>query len=341
MRASLRRLARSRGAQPLLAAAATVLERGGRRGPLDVAIVNYHRVDEHDARPYLHPGLISATPAAFEAQLVELARRTSPVALVDLLAAVRGERRLPDRPLLVTVDDGYEDFSEHAWPRLRRLGIPVTLFVATAYPGEPRRRFWWDRLSHALRTTSRQRFEADGVTYDLDGEAARLAAFRKLRTVLKASAHEDAMVMVDAWCDTLGLPDAPSGILGWAALRSLAAEGVTMAAHTRTHPLLTRVDAEVMAAEVQGSREDLVRELGPVPPAFAYPSGAHDDDVVEAVGGLGFELAFTTIRGLVDLRRPDPLRMRRINIGGGTSLAALRLQLIRGVGAPLAALDRD
>jgi hypothetical protein len=59
------------------------------------------------------------------------------------------------------------------------------------------------------------------------------------------------------------------------------------------------------------------------------------------VGALGFELAFTIVRGLVDLRRPDPLRLRRINVGRGTTLAALRLQLTRGVGAPLAALDGD
>lgn len=320
---------------------ATVLEPAGRRGPLDVAILTYHRIDTPGARPYLHPGLISATPDAFEAQVAELDRRANPVGLDDLRAAIRGERRLPDRPVLVTVDDGYEDFAEHAWPRLRRLGIPATLFVPTAYPGDPGRRFWWDRLSHALRTTDRSTFEVDGVAHDLGGEEARLAAFRRLRTVVKATPHERAMARVDAWCADLGLPDAPSGVLDWASLRSLAAEGLTIAPHTRTHPLLTRVDAETLAAEIDGSRVDLHRELAAVPPVFAYPSGAHDDAVVQAVGDLGFELAFTTSRGLVDLRRPDPLRLRRINVGGGTSLAALRLQLIRGVGAPLAALGGD
>jgi peptidoglycan/xylan/chitin deacetylase (PgdA/CDA1 family) len=326
---------------PVLAAVAAVLEGAGRRGPSHVAILTYHRVDEHGARPYLHPGLISATPSTFEAQLVELASRANPITLDDLRAAVRGDRPLPDRPLLVTFDDAYEDFAEHAWPRLRRLGIPATLFVPTAYPGRPDQRFWWDRLSHALRTTVRRSFDSDGVKYSLDGEAARLAAFRRLRALLKATPHESATRMVDGWCETLGLPDAPSGILDWPALRSLAAEGVTIAPHTRTHPLLTRVDADRVAAEIDGSRVDLEREVGMVPPVFAYPSGAHDATVVETVSSLGFELAFTTRRGLVDLRGADPLRLRRINVGPGTSCAALRLQLIRGVGAPLGAFDRD
>jgi peptidoglycan/xylan/chitin deacetylase (PgdA/CDA1 family) len=341
MRASLRRLVRSPIAEPVMAAVATVLEPAGRRRPHDVAILTYHRVDEPSARPYLHPGLISATPTAFEAHMVDIARRANPVGLDDLRLAMRGDRQLPDRPVLVTFDDGYEDFAEHAWPRLRRLGIPATLFVSTAYPGEPGRRFWWDRLSHALRTTDRRSLEVDGTVEDLGSETARLATFKRLRTLVKSTPHEPAMVMVDAWCADLGGPDAPSGILDWAGLRSLAAEGVTIAPHTRTHPLLTRVAGESLATEIDGSRVDLHRELGTVPPAFAYPSGAHDDTVVQAVGDLGFELAFTTLRGLVDLRRPDPLRLRRINVGGGTSLAALRLQLIRGVGAPLAALGGD
>jgi peptidoglycan/xylan/chitin deacetylase (PgdA/CDA1 family) len=341
MRDSLRRVARSPVAEPLLAAAATVLELGARRGPLDVAVLTYHRVDEPGARPYLYPGLISATPDTFEAHLRELTRRANPIRLDDLRAAVRGDRRLPDRPVLVTFDDAYEDFAEHAWPRLRRLDIPATLFVPTAYPDSPGRRFWWDRLSHAISTTDRASLEVDGVTYDLHGDAARLAAFRKLRALIKGTPHDRAMTMVDGWCAVLGLPDAPSGILDWRALRSLAAEGVTIAPHTRTHPLLTRVDADVLVAEVDGSRVDLEREIGAVPPVFAYPAGAHDDVVVEAVGALGFELAFTIVRGLVDLRRPDPLRLRRINVGSGTTVAALRLQFIRGVGAPLAALERD
>ncbi len=341
MRATLRRIARSPFAEPILAGAATLLEPAGKRRPSDVAVLTYHRVDEPGARPHLHPGLISATPAVFDIQLTELARRANPIDLADLRAAMRGERRLPARPVMITVDDAYEDFAEHAWPRLRRLGLPVTLFVPTAYPGDPTRRFWWDRLSHALRTSPRQVLEAEGVRHDLGDQASRLATFRRLRALVKATAHDRAMAMVDGWCTTLGLPDAPSGVLDWTALRALAAEGVTIAAHSRTHPLLTHLDAAALPDEIGGSHADLEREIGSVAPVFAYPSGDHDEAVISAVAMLGFEQAFTTERGLVDLRRVEPLRLRRINIGAATSIAALRLQLIRGVGAPLAAFERD
>ncbi len=340
MRTRLRRLASSPLVEPVLAATASLLEPVGRRRPSDVAILTYHRVDEPGARPYLHPGLISATPPVFETQLLEIARRANPISVADLRAAVRGERRLPDRPLLLTVDDAYEDFAEHAWPHLRKLGIPATLFVPTAYPGDPTRRFWWDRLSHALRTTTRRALEIDGVRLDLTDERSRLAAFRRLRGLVKSAAHERAMALVDGWCTTLDAAEGPSGVLDWTSLRSLAAEGVTIAAHSRTHPLLTRVDPASLLDEIAGSRDDLERELGFVPEVFAYPSGDHNDAVVAGVARSGFELAFTTVRGHTDLRHVDQLRLPRINVGSGTSIAALRLQLIRGAAAPLAIFDR-
>ena len=75
MRATLRRIARSPLAEQIMAAAATVLEPAGRRGPSDVAVLTYHRVDEPGARPHLHPGLISATPRAFDAIITDVLTR--------------------------------------------------------------------------------------------------------------------------------------------------------------------------------------------------------------------------------------------------------------------------
>jgi len=119
-------------------------------------------------------------------------------------------------------------------------------------------------------------------------------------------------------------------VLDWDELRQLAAEGVTLAPHTRDHPLLDRVDLERAEAEITGSLEDLERETGSVAsPArvLAYPSGAHGGSAVEAARRAGMTLAMTTKRGGNDLRRADRLRLRRINVGGRASVPLIRAQL--------------
>jgi transcriptional regulator of arginine metabolism len=51
-------------------------------------------------------------------------------------------------------------------------------------------------------------------------------------------------------------------------------------------------------------------------------------DVVSALADEGVEVAFTTERGVNDLRRPDWLRLRRINVGRRSSVGAIRLQVL-------------
>jgi peptidoglycan/xylan/chitin deacetylase (PgdA/CDA1 family) len=111
-------------------------------------------------------------------------------------------------------------------------------------------------------------------------------------------------------------------------LRELASEGVAIGSHTRTHPLLTRIPLEEVRAEVTGALRDLRRELGTVLPILAYPAGAFDDRVVRIVEEEGHLLAFTTARGVNDLARAHPLKLRRIYVGPRTSSALFRAQLM-------------
>ncbi len=49
--------------------------------------------------------------------------------LEDYLLFVRGERKLPKNPVIITFDDGYDSVYRHAWPILKRLNFPAVVFV--------------------------------------------------------------------------------------------------------------------------------------------------------------------------------------------------------------------
>ena len=98
--------------------------------------------------------------------------------------------------------------------------------------------------------------------------------------------------------------------LDWAELRALAQDGVTLAPHTRTHPLLTRVTSTQVREEIAASRDELARETGQCAPAFAYPAGAYDATVQKILREEGFQLAFTTAAGHNPLPCSDALQLR-------------------------------
>ncbi|HEY8170113.1 MAG TPA: polysaccharide deacetylase family protein [Candidatus Limnocylindria bacterium] len=299
-----------------------------------LAVLTYHRVgdDADEGGPGLYPGLVSATASELDAQLTFLTRHYTVISLDDLFAARHGDP-LPRRAVLLTFDDAYTDFGDVAWPVLRRHRVPVTLFVPTAFPRPETPGFWWDWLYAAVETVeatqAHRPLRVRGLELPIDGAVSRREAFRQLRTLVKGLPHDEGMAVVADVARVAGVSAPTRSVLSWDALRSLAAQGVTLAPHSRTHPLLTRVDAERLADELAGSLDDLRSEIGDCLPVVAYPSGDWSRDVVAAAETAGYEIGFTTKRGLIDLRRADWLSLRRINVGGRTSLNVLRAQVGR------------
>jgi peptidoglycan/xylan/chitin deacetylase (PgdA/CDA1 family) len=326
-RAAVRDLAAAAAATPSFARLIDLLERLDRSRPSLLPVLTYHRIDEQAADG--HSAIFSATPAEFATQVRWLASRRRPISLAHLLEVRRAAASLPPRSVMVTFDDGYRDFAEVAWPTLKEHGVPVTLFVPTAYPGAGQRAFWWDRLDAAFTTTARRdELETDLGRISLRSAADRRRSLRDVRGRIAAMPHAVALEQLDRLIQELGGVAADSPVLTWPELRALAHDGVAVAPHSRTHPLLDRIERGAAGREIAGSRHDLQREIGISPPAFAYPGGAHSPDVVALVTEAGFEVAFTTQRGINDLRRADWLRLRRINVGSRANVSLLRAQLL-------------
>jgi len=88
-----------------------------------------------------------------------------------------------------------------------------------------------------------------------------------------------------------GIPVLP--LLDWEELGRLREQGVSLAAHTATHPHLPGCDAPRLAAEVVRSADVLASTLGRVPDGFAYPYGEVSADV-ERVVAATYRWACTT-----------------------------------------------
>lgn len=307
-----------------------LLERMEQDRPNLLRVLTYHRVDEPDAQPALRPNLLSATPAGFEEQMRYVAARFHVVAIPEVIAACHGGPPLPPRSVLITFDDAYRDFAEHAWPILRRHDLPVVLFVPTAYPDQPDRSFWWDRLHQAFWATPRRDTIATPLgRLRLATPRQRHRGAQRLNEHVKMLSHADGMALVDQVCRDLDSPPAENRVLGWNELRRLAREGVALGSHTQNHPLVNRIPLELARAEAANSLEDLRREIGPVEPVFAYPGGGLSNDVVHALREDRFLLSFTTAPGINDLANSDPLRLRRLDVSRQATLPVFRTRLLQ------------
>jgi peptidoglycan/xylan/chitin deacetylase (PgdA/CDA1 family) len=78
-----------------------------------------------------------------------------------------------------------------------------------------------------------------------------------------------------------------TAFMTWDQVREMQRAGMTIGAHSRTHPSLTAPNVD-LNAEVAGSRTDIERNLGSAPDLFAYPYGDWNAHVEDAVRDAGF-----------------------------------------------------
>lgn len=91
-------------------------------------ILTYHSIS-------IGPSPLEIPPKIFVEQMEWLAARARVCSLAELVQTLKSASPLPERTAVITFDDGYADFAEHAAPVLARLKFPATVFLPTAHLG--------------------------------------------------------------------------------------------------------------------------------------------------------------------------------------------------------------
>jgi peptidoglycan/xylan/chitin deacetylase (PgdA/CDA1 family) len=104
------------------------------------------------------------------------------------------------------------------------------------------------------------------------------------------------------------------GFLTASQIQELDRAGMDVGDHTAHHVDLRLLTPSELQAETAGSRKTLEAVLGHPVYFFAYPFGAFNDRVVQAVHDAGFTMAYTTAGGTTE-STASPLTMPRIHVG--------------------------
>ena len=226
--------------------------------------------------------------------------------LVARLAAGRSLRGLA----AITFDDAYAGALTLAWPLLRELGLPATMFIVAGAPGRGAP-FWWDHPAIV-------KDDAPGT------RRRRLFTLHGDRTLILNSAGAGEATALPA----THLP------AHWQALRraGTAGAGLELGAHTLTHRTLTGMSDRDLQQEIEQSRDVIEDHVGMRPDSFSYPYGIWDARVLTATRRAGYRAAVTLEFGL-NMPDTDPLALNRVNVPASISGAAFA-SWAAGLGPP-------
>ena len=347
LKSAVKRLARRVAQTPPLPE--VTLRRRARRS---LTVLAYHRIGPTPAADYpFDDALFSATQEEFARELDYVRRHLDVISVSELARGLEasasgsgGKMALPERPALLTFDDGYRDNATLAAPILREAGLSACFFLCTHIIGTDAVP-WWDQIAccfkHSRAAGVASPFSATDAPYPCSPEHRDRSAARFL-TQFKQTAWPTALRCLAELRDRTGVvpeeyADTPL-FMSWQEAASLVEQGMEVGGHTRTHPILSQIqDAEGLDWEVGGGARDLREELGVSPLAFAYPVGgdammsAQADD---AIRRAGFQISFSYKHGFASRSPAAPWRLPRFHAEHGADFGAFRFELARAPHAP-------
>jgi peptidoglycan/xylan/chitin deacetylase (PgdA/CDA1 family) len=264
-----------------------------------VAILRYHAICGDEGYRYADPA-ICITPASFSEHVRYLAAHYAVLPLPEVVERLRRRRPLPPNCVVITFDDGYAD-NLAAARTMRHHGLSGTFFITAGClaGGEP---FWPAEVRALVRAIRRPVVELDvgGATtrLALQTENDRHRAVRALSRLFKSVPIPIRDALRERLRSAAGSPALEPCMLRWNDVAEMHRMGMTIGAHTLTHPNLPSAGMESAMQEIAGSKARLEHELGCPVTMFSYPNGGAEryvtPELERVVEQSGFAAAATS-----------------------------------------------
>jgi peptidoglycan/xylan/chitin deacetylase (PgdA/CDA1 family) len=227
------------------------------------------------------------------------------------------------KTVVFTVDDGYEDFYEFAYPIFKKHHASAAIFLISDFV-DGKMHMWWDRIRYSVENarvgeidlhigTKKLRFPLRTV-----GEK-EVAIYNIVETCKTVSENERrAAIAQISLLTNADLSDSMQGkrrSLSWDQITEMQNHNIEFFPHTKTHLILTRCDEKTVTCEIFVSKERIESQLGKTANIFCYPNGRYqdvDDGIIGALKKSGYRAAVSAEEGFDHaLRTTDLFRLRR------------------------------
>ncbi|MBF9234420.1 polysaccharide deacetylase family protein [Microvirga alba] len=303
-------------------------------------ILMFHHVRPWHDRPFAPNRFLEITPEFLDATVTFLKREGFDIIPMDDVPDRLRSTRSHKPFAVLTFDDGYRDNLAYAWPVLKRLQVPWTLFVVNDF-ANGRGRLWWLELEMAIRQLDRVEVTLgnERLIFVTKTTAQKYVAFDTLHRRLKAGPEEQLRAMIAELSERVGID--PERLVqnlcaNWDELAGLANDpDVTIGSHTLTHPIMARHESSVAASEILESKAAIAKRLGRPVRHIAYPHGdpgSAGSREFSLARQSGYETAVTTRPGHLFARHSDLLTaLPRLSINGLHQNEAALRALLSGV----------
>lgn len=186
-----------------------------------------------------------------------------------------------DKPFVCfTIDDGYLDNFQNAYPIFKKYKIPFAIFVASDFP-DKKAVLWWYVIEELIMKSSVLKL-SDGSEYTCSTFQEKWDAFRFIREKVLQLDQQDLVNELNKLFANYVLDwQAPVQELAmdWEQIKALTQEPLcTIGSHTVSHVALNKLSLEDLDYEVMHGIQNIKSHTGYEPEYFAYPYGSDKEN---------------------------------------------------------------
>lgn len=238
-----------------------------------IPVLMYHHVNPEG-------DFINVKPRLFEAQIKYLKESGyTPLDSTELLEILSGARITPEKPIVITFDDGWLNNWTFAFPVLEKFGLKAVIFVVTSLIHDDGRRMRSD-----------------------EGPVNGLPLHRDCQRMIEAGSAREVML---SWKEIREME--ASGLI------DIQSHTHTHKRWDKLYPD-KKERMVVLSEELKTSKEIIEHKLSKPCNALCWPWGIYDDEYIEAAKAAGYNLLFTTEKG-ANTSASEPWRIKRLVIG--------------------------
>lgn len=285
-------------------------------------VVTLHNVRPGRAKAFDPNALLAVTPEFLDRFLAHFTMRGW--RFVSVAELLKDDGTNEPRRIAITLDDGYRDNLEHAWPIFRKHAAPFTIFVCPGF-AERTAELWWIALERIIGAADALALPGDAPTEmrSTQTPAEKQQMFRLWTEWLTGVVDETRQRLeISALAERHGLDLvklADELTMDWDEVRRIAADPLcSIGAHTMTHAALARLPMEAAFREIDESVKTIAAKTIKRPTSLAFPYGyrsAAGPREAMLAERAGLTASFTTSPGFVP-RSGSRHGLPRVSING-------------------------
>ena len=222
---------------------------------------------------------------------------------------------LKKKQLILTFDDGFDDFYLNAFPLLKKYKLPAVLNVVVKCVTDDYQ-IWTQRLNDTLDAyaISKKSFEIkikDTVySFNINAENAEKIAFTVYKLLLPVEQEYRDLLLSKLETETPGKID-KTLMMNVSQLKEVSEHRIIIGSHTMTHPnlQLKASEAQTLEYEIVASKMQLEKLLGLPVEVFAFPNGMYSEASIEIAVKSGYKYLLLVDNQIAQYNHSDAMKL--------------------------------